>query len=437
VSGSGSLKAFAKAQNLRYRPGGSLPAQGNLLSRGGQVEGLVDGTLPGGVAGSLAHYTYTYETTDSDGHSETHTRRFTIVVTSVPQSIGFMPSLGFAGSSSEMTPVGGKLEDVVQVDLGGDAGLKGSHCYRYKGASETWTRQLFSPAFVDWLARSEPDLGFELSDGVLTTGRSGHLSEAAALTGLCEEAAHLTTTIATESDEETGTGDAAGDAAKDPHAADARMEAALRAGSVSAPESIGAAESAFRGHVARSPRTPTRALGRAAGITALLNIPGAAVPILLAVAGAWLPLAAIELALVLVFAFFIFRKDVRESGRKYAAEAFFRGYAAARGMRIEEPLHFAATHADAKLPFRPDRVFAGPLPVGGEGCFCIFGDGSKRADRVAVVAGPAGPVAESELEAEPQGLTAKDLDTYLEQLAGEDREPGKDKGEAPPERAPA
>jgi hypothetical protein len=31
-------------------------------------------------------------------------------------------------------------------------------------------------------------------------------------------------------------------------------------------------------------------------------------------------------------------------------------------------------------------------------------------------------VAESELEAEPQGLTTKDLDTYLEQLAGEDRQ---------------
>jgi hypothetical protein len=92
-------------------------------------------------------------------------------------------------------------------------------------------------------------------------------------------------------------------------------------------------------------------------------------------------------------------------------------------MRLEEPLRFAATHAEAKLPFRPDRVLTGPLPGGGEGSFCIYGDGSKREDRVAVVAGPAGPVAESELEAEPQGLTTKDLDTYLEQLAGEDREP--------------
>ena len=112
---------------------------------------------------------------------------------------------------------------------------------------------------------------------------------------------------------------------------------------------------------------------------------------------------------------------LNETTRECAAEAFWRSYAKSRGMKLEEPLHFAATHADAKLPFRPDRVLVGPLPGGGEGCFCVYGDGSKRADRVAVVAGPAGPVAESELEAEPQGLTTKDLDTYLEQLAGEDR----------------
>jgi hypothetical protein len=65
-------------------------------------------------------------------------------------------------------------------------------------------------------------------------------------------------------------------------------------------------------------------------------------------------------------------------------------------------------------------VLPGPLPGGGEGALCILGDGSRRADRIAVVAGPAGPVAESELEAEPQGLNARDLDTYLGQLAGED-----------------
>lgn len=421
MSSSSSLEAFAKTQDLPFRASGSLPPHGNLLTRGGKVEGLVEGELPGAVEGSLAYYTYTYETTDSDGHTTSHTCRFTIVVTAVPQSIGFMPSLGFHGAESEMSGIGGSLEEVVQVDLGGDAGLKGSRCYRYKGAGELWTKRLFSPALVDWLARSEPDLGFELADGVLTTGRGGHLGDTAALAGLCEEAAHLTATIAAESEEGAGTGTAAGNAAKDPKANDPRMEAALHAMALDPPASVGAAEHAFRAHVARSPRTLGRALGYAAVIVALLNIPGAAIPILLAIAGSWALLAAIELFLIAIFATFIFRKDVRESGRKYATEAFFRSYAKARGMKLEEPLRFAATHADAKLPFRPDRVMAGPLPGGGEGCFCIYGDGSRRADRVAVVAGPAGPVAESELEAEPQGLTAKDLDTYLEQLAGEDR----------------
>lgn len=419
MSSPGSLEEFAKEHGMTYRSGGSLPPHGHLLTQGGHVEGLCEGTLPGGVEGQLANYTYTYTTTDSDGHSETHTRRFTVVVTSVPQSIGFMPSLGFHGPESEMSGIGAGLEQMVQVNLEGHAGLKGSRCYRYKGASETWTRRLFSPAFIDWLARSEPDLGFELADGVLTTGRrriGGDL-----LVGLCEEAAHLTEVIAAESDEDSNVGIAAGDAAKDPNANDARMEEALGAIAVDPPASIGAAEPTFRRHLARSPRTFIHALAYATAITLLLNIPGAAIPILLAVAGSWVALAAIELGLIAIFAFFIFRKDLRESGRKYAAEAFWRNYATKRGMKLEEPLRFAATHADAKLPFRPDRVLAGPLPGGGEGCFCVLGDGSKRADRVAVVMGPAGPVAESELEAEPQGLTTKDLDTYLEQLAGEDR----------------
>ncbi|MBS1676837.1 MAG: hypothetical protein JST08_05570 [Actinobacteria bacterium] len=421
MSPPGSLEAFAKAHDLPFRGGGTLPEHGNLLSRGGRVEGLVEGELPGGVQGALAYYTYTYETTDSDGHSETHTRRFTVVVTSVPQSIGFMPSLGFSGADSEMSGTGGGVGEVVKVDLGDDARLKGARCYRYEGASEMWTRRLFSPALVDWLARSEPDLGFELFDGVLTTGRDSLLTSADALTTLCEEAAHLTTLIAAEADQGTDTGTAAGNAAKDPKAADPRMEAALHSVAVAPPGSVGGAEKIFRGHVARSPGTLLRALSYAVVITLVLNIPGAAIPIVLGVAGAWGILAAIEGALVAIFTFFIFRKSVRESGRKYAAEAFWRSYAQTRGMRLEEPLHFSATHAEAKLPWRPDRVLAGPLPGGGEGCFCVSGDGSKRSDRVAVVTGPAGPVAESELEAEPQGLTTKDLDTYLEQLAGEAR----------------
>jgi len=101
VPSSGALEKFAESRNLRFRGSGSLPQHGNLLTRGGHAE-----------------------ITDSEGHSETHTQRFTIVVTSVPQSIGFMPSLGFRRPESEMSGIGDSLEQVERVDLGDDARLK-------------------------------------------------------------------------------------------------------------------------------------------------------------------------------------------------------------------------------------------------------------------------------------------------------------------------
>lgn len=177
-----------------------------------------------------------------------------------------------------------------------------------------------------------------------------------------------------------------------------------------------------RRHLYGSPRTLGRALRWAVLIALALNVPAAALPITAIANDAYLTLAIFEAVLILIIFFFVFRSQVRKTAKKCAAEAFYRGYAKGREMALEEPRHFAATHVEAKLPFRPDRVLSGPLPGGGEGCLCVLGDGGKRSDRIAVVAGPAGPVAESELEAEPQGLSAKDLDTYLEQLAGEARE---------------
>jgi hypothetical protein len=183
---------------------------------------------------------------------------------------------------------------------------------------------------------------------------------------------------------------------------------------------LGEAEPAFR----RSSRgsAALRALKKAALLTLLINIPGAALPITFVISGFYLPLAAIETAILLVAFYFFFRSAVGGDGAKFANEAFFRGYSRSRGLTLEEPLHFMATHADAGLPFKPDRVMTGPLPGGGEGSLVLIGTGAKRADRIAVVGGPAGPVAESELEAEAPGLSPQDLDTYLAQLAGEVRE---------------
>jgi hypothetical protein len=413
------LARFAAAHGLTDASV-ALPVEGNLLSRGGQATDAASGILPGGEPATLAHYTYTYTTNDADGNSHTGHRSFTIVVTRIPDSIGFMPSLGFSGTKSEMSGFGAAIAESVQVDLDDYPELHGARLYRYRGADESFTRQLVSPALLDWLARSAPDLGFELSDGVLCTSRQGHLEDTAGLEALVADAVHLTTVIRSESEEEQGTGSVEASAAKDP-AVDPRVEAALRQVPVPPPADLNAALPAFRHHASRSPGTIGRALRYSLILALLLNIPAGAVPVVLALEGVWIGLVVFEVLLVAVIFFFVFRKEVRQTARGSATEAFFRGYGESRGLTLEPPLHFAATHAEAKLPWKPDRVLSGPLPGGGEGSLCILGDGSKRADRIAVVAGPAGPVAESELEAEPQGLTAKDLDTYLAQLAGEDR----------------
>jgi hypothetical protein len=418
-----AIATFAKAHGLSFEELGKLPKEGSTLGHDtGKVEGAASGKLPGGIDGTIANYTYTYTTTDSDNHTETHHRYYTVVVTQVPESIGFVPSLGFRGAGSSLAGVGSGLTEMRQLKLGDDQQLKDAHAYVYKGTSENWIMQLFSPGLIDWLARSADDFGFELSNGVLCAAREEYKTKAEDLETLCNDAAHIAGAIREESLEETATGGAEADAAKDPDAQDPDMEKALVATPVERPANVVAAVPSFAGHLHRSPSTFFWALWKAVLITLVLNVPGAAIPILLIVAGNYAVLAAIEAALILILFFFIYRKRVRVNSAKYAAEAFFRAYAKDRELTLEEPLKFSATHAEAKLPFKPDRVFSGMLPGGINGSLVLIGDGSKRADRIAVVGGPKGPVAEAGLEAEPQGLTAKDLDTYLEQLAGEVKE---------------
>ncbi|MBS1881274.1 MAG: hypothetical protein JST31_17305, partial [Actinobacteria bacterium] len=420
--GADTLASFAEAHRLGHSAHADLPAQGATLTRStGHVEGAATGILPGGAEGTLAHFVYTYTYTDADDHTHTETRRLTLVVTEIPVSIGFVPYLGFSRGSSHFvaTASGTKMR---RIDLSGSPELKHAACFIYAGTNERWQAQLFSPALLDWLARSEDDFGFELANGVLVAGRSSYLNKESELTALCEDASHLAAAIGEEAQETVDTGGAEANAAKDTSAGDPRMEKALATAGVAAPQNLGGAAKEYRGYVARSPQTLFRAVWTAALLTLVLNVPGAAIPIVLAVQGAYALLAIIEGVVFLVCFYFLYRSNVKGNGRKYAEEAFFRGYASSRGLTLEEPLRFAATHADAKLPFKPDRVMTGPLPGGGEGSLVLTGDGSKRSDRIAVVGGPAGPVAESELQAEAPGLSTKDLDTYLGQLAGEVRE---------------
>jgi hypothetical protein len=413
-----ALAKFAAAQGLRHASRIDLPEQTDVLTRGGgKVEGAATGALPGGIEGTLAHYTYTYTWTDSDNHSHSEERRFTLVVTAIPESIGFIPYLGFSGPASKLTAAAGG-EDMAPIDMRKSEVLKHATAMAYKGTRESWLAQLLSPAMIHWLERCDEDFGFELAGGVLVAGRAEYLTEPSQLTAACEDAAHLAGAIREESLEEVGTSGEA-EAARDPDAVDPKMEAALAAVPLDSPADTSAAVGAFTSYARRTPSTFLGALRFALLVTLGLNVPGAALPITLIGAGAYLPLALIEGALILTVLFFSFRSRVGKCARKYAEEAFFRAYAGDRELQLEEPLHFAAAHAEAKLPFKPDRVLAGPLPGGSNGSLVLAGDGTKRSDRIAVVAGPKGPIAAAELQAEAPGLSAATLDMYAEQLAGE------------------
>lgn len=413
-----ALAKFAKEQGLQYAERVDLPAQGRTLGANGKVEGAATGTLPGGVEGSLIHYRYTYTWTDSDNHSHSEERRFTLVVTRIPESIGFLPYMGFSGPASQLSAAAGG-EDMAPIDMSKSEVLKKATAMAYKGTRETWLAQLLSPALIQWLERCDEDFGFELADGVLCIGRGGHLNAASELTAVCEDAAHLAGAIREESLEEVGTSGEEAEAARDPDAVDPRMETALREVKLDPPSTLGAAEGAFQSYARRAPSTALGALRFALLLTLALNVPGIALPIVFISEGFYLPLAVIEGGLILIVFFFSFRSRIRQAGRKYAEEAFYRAYAAERELTLEEPLRFAASHAEAKLPFKPDRVFSGPLPGGPNGSLVLAGDGTKRSDRIAVVAGPRGPFAEAELQAEAPGLSAKLLDGYAERLSKE------------------
>jgi len=412
------LARFARSHGLTYAESADLPDQGATLTQGsGRVEGAATGTLPGAVEGTLIRFTYVYKWTDSDNHTREEDRPFTLVVTQVPESIGFVPYLGFSGPASNLDEDAGG-EDMAPIEMEHVKALKGFSAKAYKGVSERWLAQLLSPAMVQWLGRCDADFGFELASGVLVAGRGGYLEDPLKLVALCKDAAYLADAIREESLEEVGTGGES-EAARDVRFADPRTETALQEVQVPSPADIGAAQAEFAGHLRGSAGTWLRAIRSGVLWTLVFNVPAIAIPIVLLANDLVVPLVIFEAAMFFLFAFFSFRGRVRDGSRKFAAEAFYRAYAKDRELSLEEPLGFLATHAEAKLGFKPDRVFSGVLPGGMSGALALAGDGSKRSDRIAAIAGPRGPVAEAELQAEAPGLSATTLDEYAKRLSAE------------------
>jgi hypothetical protein len=362
------------------------------------------GKLTDRIDGWVGCFTYV---TRSDDHSVTH--HLTVAGTTIAESIGFAPYLAYREAAQAPG-------EVRQVKLEGSGLLISA----YAGVSDVWLGQLFSPSLIDWLSRGADDFAFQLSDGELCTLRRSHLAEAE-LGQLCEDTAFLAGAVRAESIESSESGTTASAAAHHEQTdEDVWMENALAAVELAKPPGdVAEAAPAFAGVIRRNPATLVYLLWISLVVALAINVPAIVIPILLVSGREFGLLIGVEAALLVLVYFFVARSHVRKNSARAAAEAYFRSYAERHTMTLEDPLAFSATHAEAKLPFAPERVLTGVFADVGEASLFWKGDGSKREDRIGLVAGPRGPVASAELRAEPPGLGDEELDAYAASLAAE------------------
>jgi hypothetical protein len=400
-SNTAALDDFASVHGLTAAGNPRLPPEGELLGRDNLVvHAAVHGQLPGDEPGTVAHLSYTYRSNDS-----THTAERTAVVLRVPESIGFAPYLG-----------SGMVLGTKSVDLEGGGSIRAAD-----GVDDAWLHELFSPALSDWLERSPDDFEWELANGVLCASRDGYLSKDDDLVRLCTDAVHLASAVREESLEEVDSGQASRTAAKSEEDAEKKLVLSLLplVKFESPPKDVAAAAPQFHSIVVRHPSTYFVAAFMTIAIALGVNIIGGGIfGLLLNLPNPGRAVLIFEAIVLVVVGWFTFRHQVRSRTAMLSTEAFWAEYARSHGLRSEDPLRFAATHAKAELPGTPVRVMSGRFGSV-EGALMLTGDGFKRGDSIALVAGETGPVASADFEVSAPGVSAGALDSYAAKLAGE------------------
>jgi hypothetical protein len=423
------LQAFADAHGLSYSETATLPGDGALLGKNGTVEGAASGALPGGTDGTLAHYCYT------EGYGRDQIERdWTIFVASVPETIGFAPYLAFESPGTKM-PID-KGQGAKEVKPAG-APVKSFTAYAYEGTSDSWLTQLFSPVLVERLSQADKGFGFELASGILCVSKEDYLTDPGSLEALCNEAAYIARALKKESLEATDAGSAVIQGARS-EAPDPDIETAIATVlGDQVPDHVGAMKNSFVRYLRRQPETYRSvstiiyALAIAL-ISAWFLLPRGAghhhhhhhhKPDTYFFGGGDLlrphPAAFVFAGLVFLISYaLILGARIQREAKGLDQAAFYRGFARSRGLAMEDPLRFAATHAEAKVPFEPDWVLSGDFSGGRSAALAVKGDGSGRKGRIALVAGPTGPFAWSQLAAKARKkLSIADLDYYVDWLS--------------------
>jgi hypothetical protein len=189
------FESYARGRGLSRIDGRSdLPPMTPLLRKGDRryAEQRFNGVLPGGLDGSLCLYTYEDETRDSDGNKQTTYVHFTIVITGLPDTAGYMQELycqrrvGFRFMDS--------MEDAFRkrqrVEQESDAVDKSYEIFIGEHDDMNKARQVLSPSFLVWLEQnSDENYAFELVSGSLVSNVKGHKRSAAELDQICTASA--------------------------------------------------------------------------------------------------------------------------------------------------------------------------------------------------------------------------------------------------------
>ncbi len=321
-----ALRAFAKEHGLVYAEQIDLPRSGGLLGEDAlSIKGAVAGIISGAERGALCHVHYTEHSNDT-----TYDRERTVAVLRVPESIGFAPYLGTVGFGSGMHPT-----KTVALDGGGSVRVA-------DGVNDSWLRELLSPAFTQWLARSPDDFHWELIDGVLCASLPGHILDHDRLKTLCDDAAQIAGRIREECLEEVELGEAKRTAAKSAkrESATDKLAAAILEGTTfaTAPADVGSSRPQFRDHLIRHPSTYVISVWITLLIMLGINIIGAGIyGLLLTVGDPGRAVIVYQLMLFVVIFPLVLRGRVNGLSERLSTLGFWREWARERHLTEEEP----------------------------------------------------------------------------------------------------
>lgn len=190
MGASESYRAFEGEHGMQgadgFWPAGVTP----LLTKGGRFDPALRGPLSDGIEAVIGHYSY--------GRFE-----YNVVFAQIPQSQPFVPRLscdrkgrntddvhyGFEVRSSRLWTESEKLNERFKVTVS-------------PFQDDNWLRQLFVPAFIDWLGEHSPgDFSFELAYGSLLCSVEEDDPDEAGLEALWQAGATVAKRIRDESNE--------------------------------------------------------------------------------------------------------------------------------------------------------------------------------------------------------------------------------------------